>query len=152
EAAGPQLRVVSNFAVGYDNVDLAAAASRGVNIGNTSDVLTEAVAEHAFALILAVARRIVEGDRIVRERRFRRWGPSFLLGMELKGKRLLVVGPGRIGREVERIASAGFGMRVHTIGRGDDLHAALAEADVVSLHVPLTPETHHLIGAAELEA
>jgi glyoxylate reductase len=152
EAAGPQLRVVSNFAVGYDNVDLGSAASRGVKIGNTPDVLTRAVAEHAVALILAVARRIVEGDRIVRERRFRRWGPSFLLGLELEGKTLLVVGAGRTGRKVERIASAGFGMRVVTAGRGDDLHAALADADVVSLHVPLTPETHHLIGAAELAA
>jgi lactate dehydrogenase-like 2-hydroxyacid dehydrogenase len=152
DAAGPQLRVVSNFAVGYDNVDLAAAAARGVRVGNTPEVLTEAVAEHAIALILAVARRIVEGDRIVRERRFHRWGPSFLLGIELHGKTLLVVGPGRIGRRVEQIAQAAFGMRVETVGRGDDLHASLRRADVVSIHIPLTTETHHLIGSAELQA
>ena len=152
EAAGPQLRVVSNFAVGHDNVDLRSAASRGVKIGNTPDVLTQAVAEHTLALVLAVARRIVEGDRIVRERRFRRWGPSFLLGMELHGKSLLVVGLGRIGNAVARIARDGFGMQVETVGRGDGLRTALTRADVVSLHVPLTPETHHLIGAAELDA
>jgi glyoxylate reductase len=152
EAAGPQLRVVSNFAVGHDNVDLRSAASYGVRIGNTPDVLTQAVAEHTVALVLAVARRIVEGDRIVRERRFRRWGPSFLLGMELHGKTLLIVGPGRIGAAVARIAREGFGMRVETAGRGDDLRSALARADVVSLHVPLTAETHHLIGTAELDA
>jgi glyoxylate reductase len=152
EAAGPQLRVVSNFAVGHDNVDLRAAVSSGVSIGNTPDVLTQAVAEHTVALVLAVARRIVEGDRIVRERRFRRWGPSFLLGMELRGKTLLVVGAGRIGNAVARIARDGFRMHVETAGRGDDLRTALARADVVSLHVPLTPETHHLIGAAELDA
>jgi glyoxylate reductase len=152
EAAGPQLRVVSNFAVGHDNVDLEAAASSAVRIGNTPDVLTLAVAEQTVALTLAVARRIVEGDRIVRERRFRRWGPSFLLGMELRGKTLLIVGPGRIGNAVARIAADGFGMDVETAGRGDDLRAALSRADVVSLHVPLTTETQHLIGAAELQA
>ena len=152
EAAGPQLKVVSNFAVGHDNVDLEAAASSDVRIGNTPDVLTQAVAEHTIALVLAVARRIVEGDRIVRERRFLRWGPSFLLGMELRGKTLLVVGPGRIGEAVARIAEAGFAMRIETIGTGDDLAAALARADVVSLHVPLTPSTRHLIGAVGLEA
>lgn len=152
DAAGPQLKVVSNFAVGHDNVDLEAAAARGVQVGNTPDVLTQAVAEHTFALILAVARRIVEGDRIVRERRFRRWGPSFLLGMELRGRTLLVVGPGRIGEAVARIAEGGFGMRVERVGRNDDLLAALGRADVVSLHVPLTSETRQLIGAAELGA
>lgn len=152
EAAGPQLRVVSNFAVGHDNVDLQAAQSSGVRIGNTPDVLTQAVAEQTIALVLAVARRIVEGDRIVRERRFRRWGPSFLLGMELRGKTLLIVGAGRIGDAVARIARDGFGMQVETSGRGDDLLKALGLADVVSLHVPLTPETHHLIGADELAA
>jgi glyoxylate reductase len=151
DAAGPQLRVVSNFAVGHDNIDLASAASRDVKIGNTPDVLTQAVAEHTFALILAVARRIVEGDRIVRERLFRRWGPSFLLGVELRGKTLLIVGRGRIGNAVARIAADGFGMNVETVGRGEEMDAALARADVVTVHVPLTPDTHHLIGARELE-
>ena len=152
EAAGPGLRVVSNFAVGYDNVDLEAAASRGVKIGNTPNVLTEAVAEHTFALLLAAARRIVEGDRIVREGTFHAWGPSFLLGAELRGKTLALVGPGRIGERVARIAEGGFEMRVERVRAGDDLGAALGRADVVSLHVPLGPETHHLIGAEELRA
>jgi glyoxylate reductase len=152
DAAGPQLRVVANFAVGYDNIDLEAAARRGVKVSNTPDVLTRAVAEHTFALILAVARRIVEGDRIVRERRFLRWGPSFLLGIELRGKTIVVVGPGRIGEEVARIAVAGFGMRVERVGRGDDLRAALGLGDFVTLHVPLTPETTHLVGVEELRA
>ena len=151
DAAGPQLRIVSNFAVGYDNIDLLAAEARGIKVGNTPDVLTEAVAEHTFALLLALARRIVEGDRIVRERRFRRWGPSFLLGVELRGKTVAVVGPGRIGEAVARIAEAGFGMRVERVSRGG-LEQALPRADVVTLHVPLTPETRHLIGAAELKA
>jgi glyoxylate reductase len=151
EAAGPQLEVVANFAVGYDNVDLAAAQRRGVKVSNTPEVLTQAVAEHTFALILAVARRIVEGDRIVRARRFRRWGPSFLLGMELRGKTLAVIGPGRIGEAVAQIAEKGFGMHVLRVGRGP-LLAALPRADVVTLHVPLTPETRHLISSRELAA
>jgi glyoxylate reductase len=152
EAAGPQLKVVALFSVGYDNVDLAVAAQRGVKVSNTPDVLTEAVAEHTFALLLAAARRIVEGDRIVREGTFRAWGPSFLLGTELRGKTLAVVGPGRIGETVARIAEGGFGMVVERVGKGDDLLAALARADAVSLHVPLTAETHHLIGAEGLAA
>ena len=151
DAAGPQLRVVANFAVGYDNIDLAAAAARGIRIGNTPDVLTQAAAEHTFALILAVARRIVEGDRIVRERRFLRWGPSFLLGIELRGKTIAVVGLGRIGEAVARIAERGFGMDVIRIGRGE-LAAALPRADIVTLHVPLTADTRHLIGPRELQA
>ena len=152
DAAGPQLRAVALFSVGYDNVDLAAAARRDVRVSNTPEVLTEAVAEHTFALLLAVARRIVEGDRIVREGTFRAWGPSFLLGTELRGKTLAIVGPGRIGEAVARIAEGGFEMTVERVGTGDDLHAALARADAVSLHVPLTPQTHHLIGAGELAA
>src|SRR5215218_8712951 len=112
ESVGSQLRVVANFAVGYDNIDLDAATRRGVKVANTPDVLTQAVAEHTLALLLAVARRIVEGDRIVRERGFRRWGPSFLLGVELRGKTLAVVGVGRIGSAVAQIAEAGFGMNV----------------------------------------
>jgi glyoxylate reductase len=152
DAAGPQLKVVANFAVGYDNIDLAAAARRGVSVSNTPEVLTEAVAEHTFALLLAVARRIVEGDRIVREGRFRAWGPSLLLGTELRGKTLAVIGAGRIGETVARIAENGFEMKVERVGRGSDLAAALARADMVTLHVPLDENTHHLIGAEELRA
>ena len=151
DAAGTQLKVVANFAVGYDNIDLDAATRRGVKVANTPDVLTQAVAEHTLALLLAVARRIVEGDRIVRERRFRRWGPSFLLGVELRGKTLAVVGVGRIGSAVAHIAEAGFGMNVVRVERGG-LGSVLEEADFVTLHVPLTDETHHLIGLDELRA
>jgi glyoxylate reductase len=151
DAAGSQLKVISNFAVGHDNVDLSAAAARGIKVGHTPDVLTQAAAEHTFALILAVARRIVEGDRIVRERRYRRWGPSFLLGTELRGKTIAVVGAGRIGEAVAAIAEDGFGMNVLRVRRGD-LAGALARADIITLHVPLSKETHRLIGARELEA
>ena len=150
EAAGPQLKVISNFAVGHDNIELPAAAVRGIKVGNTPDVLTQAAAEHTFALILAVARRVVEGDRIVREGRFRRWGPSFLLGTELRGKTIAVVGAGRIGEAVAAIGEDGFGMLVERVGRGE-LGGALPRADIVTLHVPLREETHHLIGARELE-
>jgi glyoxylate reductase len=150
EAAGPQLKVVANFAVGYDNIDLAAAARHKVKVSNTPEVLTEAVAEHTFALLLAVARRIVEGDQIVREGRFRAWGPSLLLGTELRGKTLAVIGAGRIGETVARIAENGFEMKVERVGPGADLPAALAHADVVTLHVPLDENTRHLIGAEEL--
>jgi glyoxylate reductase len=152
EVAGRQLEVVALFSVGHDNVDLDAAARRGVRVANTPHVLTQAVAEHTFALLLAAARRIVEGDRIVREGTYRAWGPSFLLGTELRGKTLAIVGPGRIGESVAGIAEGGFGMTVERVGPGDDLSAALRRADVVSLHVPLTPRTHHLIGAPELAA
>ncbi len=150
QAAGRQLKVVANFAVGYDNVDLAAAARRGVKVSNTPDVLTQAVAEHTFALLLAVARRIVEGDRIMREGRFRAWGPTFLLGTELGGKTLAVVGAGRIGETVAGIAEHGFGMNVERVGPGADLRAVLARADMVTLHVPLDEKTRHLIGPEEL--
>jgi glyoxylate reductase len=150
EAAGAQLRIVANYAVGYDNVDLAAAERHGVKISITPDVLTQAVAEHTFALILAVARRIVEGDRLVRDARFREWGPSLLLGMELRGKTIAIVGAGgRIGSTVAQIAEHGFGMRVLPVGRGE-LREVLPEADVLTLHVPLTDETHHLVGTEEL--
>jgi glyoxylate reductase len=151
DASGAQLKVVANFAVGYDNIDLRAAAERGIKVANTPGVLTHAVAEGTFALILAVARRIVEGDRIVREARFRRWGPSFLLGMELRGKTLAVVGLGRIGSEVAAIGEQGFGMNVLRVSKGG-LREALPQADAVTLHVPLTAETHHLVGPDELRA
>jgi len=158
DAAGPQLRVVSNYAVGYDNVDLAACAGRGVRIGNTPDVLTGAVAELTWGLILAAARQIVAGDRFVRERAEVGWAPDAILGLELRGSVLGVVGAGRIGSEVARIGRDGFGMDVvYTsrsekpgLGRRVELDELLRRADVVSIHVALTPETHHLIGAREL--
>jgi glyoxylate reductase len=153
-AAGPDLRVVANFGVGYDSVDVAEATRRGVVVSNTPDVLTEATAELTIALLLALLRRVAEGDRLVRRRD--EWGlaPTFMLGEGLAGKTLGIVGLGRIGREVATLAEA-FGMRiVHTRGSGPyeelPLDRLLTKADVVSLHVPLTPETRHLIGVREL--
>ena len=151
DRAGPQLRVVANYAVGVNNVDLAAAAERNVVVANTPDVLTRATAELAVGLMLALLRRIAEGDRFVRRREEWLFSLEFMLGSSLNGKRLLVVGPGRIGRETGRLAEA-LGARPVFAGRGDDLRALLAEADIVSLHVPLTPGTRHLIDAGALTA
>ena len=147
--AGSQLRVVANYGVGVDNVDLEAANARGVVVANTPDVLTETTAELAIALTLALLRRVAEGDRFLRARR--PWGFSleFMLGDGLRGKRFLVVGAGRIGRATGRLAEA-FGAHAVYAGRGDDLTTLLAEADVVSLHVPLREATHHLVDDAAL--
>jgi len=144
DAAGPQLRIVANYAVGLDNIDFSAARERGVVVSNTPGVLTNTTAEHAIALMLALLRRIVEGDRSLRRRDEWEWGPDFMVGEGLEGKALLVVGPGRIGRRTAELAEA-LGARASFAGRDDDLRAALAEADVVSLHCPLTPETRHLV-------
>jgi glyoxylate reductase len=149
--AAPRLRVVSNYAVGFDNVDVEACAERGIAVGTTGDVLTDATADLAMALLLAVARRLPEAHDAVLRGRWRTWDPRAFLGLELDGASLAVVGPGRIGRAVVRRAEA-FGMRVETVGRGDDLHAALAHVDAVSLHAPLTNATRHLIDAAALAA
>ena len=127
-----------------DNVDLEHARRRGVVVTNTPDVLTNAVAELTIGLILALLRRICEGDRMIRLRDPWRIAPEFMLGESLEGKELLVVGPGRIGKRVAQLADA-HGARASFAARGDDLHALLPDADVVSLHVPLTRETHHLI-------
>ncbi len=151
DAAGPQLRIVANYAVGLDNIDLEATRERGVVVSNTPGVLTNTTAEHALGLTLALLRRIVEGDRSLRRRVEWEWGPDFMVGEGLEGKELLVVGPGRIGRRVAELAEA-HGAHVSFAGRGDDLHAALSRADVVTLHCPLTPETRHLIDAGALTA
>ena len=151
DRVGPQLRVVANYAVGVNNVDLEAAAERGVVVANTPDVLTRATAELAIGLMIALLRRIAEGDRLVRRGEKWEFSLEFMLGSSLDGKRLLIVGPGRIGRETARLAEA-FGAVPRFASRGVDLHALLAGADVVSLHVPLTSETRHLVGAAELAA
>jgi glyoxylate reductase len=154
DAAGPGLRVIANFGVGYDSVDVAEATRRAIVVSNTPDVLTEATAELTIALMLALLRRVVEGDRLVRRRDEWALAPTFMLGEGLAGKTLGIVGLGRIGREVAGLAEA-FGMRiVHTRGSGPyeelPLDQLLARADVVSLHVRLTPGTRHLIGASEL--
>ncbi len=153
DAAGPQLRVVANFAVGYDNVDVAAATARGVLVSNTPDVLTRATAELAIALLLSLRRRVTEGDRLVRRREPWLMAPTFMLGHGLEGATLGVVGKGRIGAETARLAGC-LGMEVVFTGRsgGLPLDELLARADAVSLHCPLTPETHHLIDAAALRA
>lgn len=149
--AAPRLRAISNYAVGTDNVDLAAAAARGIAVGCTPGVLTDATADLTMALLLAAARRLPEAERAVRVGAWRTWEPRGWLGLELRGARLAVVGFGRIGQAVAERARA-FGMEIEPVGRSDDLHAALARADVVSLHVPLTGATHHLIDARALHS
>ena len=158
DAAGPALRVVANYAVGYDNVDVDAASRRGVLVSNTPNVLTETTAELTMALVLALVRRVGEGDRFLRRRESWIWAPTFMLGRGLRGRTLGVVGLGRIGSEVARLAEA-FGMHVVCTNRSGktsgsyerlELDDLLQTADVVSLHTPLTPETKHLIGEREL--
>jgi lactate dehydrogenase-like 2-hydroxyacid dehydrogenase len=165
DAAGPQLKVVSNFAVGFDNIDVAACTRRGVAVGNTPGVLTETTADLAWTLLMAAARRIVEGADYVRDDRWKTWGPLLLLGPDVHGATLGIVGFGRIGQAVARRAS-GFGMRIlyHDVARAQNavetalgatfvpLDQLLRASDFVTLHVNLTPETRHLIDAAALAA
>lgn len=151
-AKAPRLQIVANVAVGYDNIDVDAAARRGVWVTNTPDVLTEATADLAWLLILGVARRAVEAERFLREDRFGGWGFRTLLGIDLAGKRLAVIGHGRIGRAVARRAE-GFGMTVDTAdsrATSEKLDRLVAGADVVTLHVPLTGATRHLMDARRL--
>jgi lactate dehydrogenase-like 2-hydroxyacid dehydrogenase len=163
DAAGPGLKVVSNYAVGFDNIDVAACARRGIPVGNTPGVLTDTTADLAFALLMAAARRLPEGDRYVRDGRWRTWGPLLLLGPDVHGSTIGIVGFGRIGQAVARRA-AGFGMRIlyHDVAPLPDevtgplgatytpLETLLAESDFVSLHVNLTAETRHLISSRTL--
>lgn len=149
--AAPRLRVIANFAVGVDNIDVAAAAAREIVVGNTPDVLTDATADLTLALLLAAARRLPSAAANVTGGDWRTWEPLGFLGLELAGARLCVVGAGRIGRAVATRAEA-FGMTVEFVRRDDDLHAAFGRAEVVSLHAPLTPQTAHLIDAAALAA
>jgi glyoxylate reductase len=159
-AAGRDLRVVANYAVGWDNVDLDAATSRGVLVTNTPDVLTEATAEFTIALVLVLLRRVAEGDRFLRGGQEWAWAPTFMLGEGLAGRVLGIVGLGRIGREVARRAET-LGMKIVYTNRGGPVAApyewlpledVLARADIVSLHCPLTRETHHLLGRDEFRA
>jgi glyoxylate reductase len=151
--AGSELKVVANIAVGYNNIDVPAARERGVVVTNTPDVLTESSADLTWALILGITRRVVEGDRLVRTGNWKGWALDFMLGTELGGKQLGIVGFGRIGRAVAARAGA-FGMRVAYMSRTPQkvaeaeqmpLDRLLATSDIVSLHCPLTPETRHLI-------
>jgi glyoxylate reductase len=159
----PRLKVVGVYAAGYNNIDIAAAKARGIIVTNTPDVLTETTADLTWGLLLAVSRRIPEGERLVREGRWTGWGPTQFLGCDVHGKTLGIIGMGRIGQAVARRAS-GFGMPVIYSSRRDavppkekSLHGhhvplptLLATADIVSLHVPLTEHTRHLIGKEEL--
>ena len=153
-----QLKIIANVAVGYNNIDVAYARSRGIEVTNTPDVLTEAVADFTWALMLAVTRRLAEGDRLVRRGAWKGWGFDFMLGSELKGKQLGLVGLGRIARSVAAKASA-FGMSVvYTSRRETELAGArslsldqlLNTSDVVSVHGRLAPETHHLVDRRDL--
>jgi glyoxylate reductase len=150
--AAPQLKVVANVAVGYNNIEVPYARSRGVIVTNTPDVLTDSVADFTWGMILALTRRVAEGDRLVRRGGWTGWTFDFMLGAEVKGKQLGLIGLGRIGRAVAARASA-FGARVaYTSHREGDprwerlsFDRLLNTSDIVSLHVPLTPETEHLI-------
>ena len=156
DQAGSQLKVISNYAVGFDNIDVPAATARKIPVGNTPDVLTDATADFAFALLMAVARRIPEAERYVHEGKWKTWGPLTLLGVDVQGATLGLVGFGRIGKAVARRA-LGFDMRVIYYSPSEkkayqDLNATqvefetlLEESDFISLHTPLTPETRHLI-------
>jgi lactate dehydrogenase-like 2-hydroxyacid dehydrogenase len=150
-AAAPRLRAISNYAVGTDNVDLDAATARGIQVGNTPDVLTDSTADLAVALMLAIARRLPEGERAVREGEWTTWSPDWMLGRDLHGATVGIVGGGRIGSAVARRLE-GFGCRTLISGRAGPvaLEELLGESDFVSLHVPLTQETRGLIGEPEL--
>ncbi len=161
-SSAPRLRVIGNYAVGYNNIDVDEATRRGIAVLNTPGVLTETTADLAFALLLAAARRVVEGDRFMREGRFNGWAPRLLLGVDVHGKTLGIVGMGRIGAAVARRA-VGFNMRVlywsrrrkeeverETGAEYVPLDRLLEESDFVSVHTALTPETYHLIGEREI--
>jgi glyoxylate reductase len=162
DAAGEDLKVIANMAVGYDNVDVEASAERGIVVTNTPGVLDETTADVAFMLLLAAARRLGEGERLLRAGRWEWWGPKQLMGRDVWGKRLGIVGFGRIGQAVARRAR-GFGMEVlyHNRSRKEEAEQELGAryvefdelletVDFVSVHTPLTDETHHLIGPKEL--
>lgn len=163
DAAGDGLKVVANMAVGYDNVDLGAAKKRGVVVTNTPGVLDETTADVAFMLLLAAARRLGEAERVLRAGRWEWWGPKLFMGPDVWGKRIGIIGLGRIGQAVAR-RGRGFGMEIvyHNRSRKEEaekglgarrmeLNELLETSDFVSIHTPLTEDTHHLIGAEELE-
>jgi glyoxylate reductase len=165
DRAGSQLKVVSNYAVGFDNVDVPECTRRGIPVGNTPGVLTETTADLAFALLMAAARRVAEGDRYVRAGKWKTWGPMLLMGPDVHGATIGIVGFGRIGQAVAKRA-AGFGMTIlyHDVSELPaevtrplgatyvPMEELLARADFVSLHVNLTPETTHLIDEAALRS
>ncbi|MDQ3405595.1 MAG: D-glycerate dehydrogenase [Actinomycetota bacterium] len=165
DAAGPQLKIVANYAVGFDNIDVPECTKRGILVTNTPDVLTEATADLAWSLILAAVRRVPEGDRFLRTRQEWIWDPRMMLGQDLYGKTIGIVGCGRIGQAAARRA-IGFGMRViysdaqrlpaevekEIRGEYTTFEKLVAEADVISVHAPLTPDTRHLFNAEVFRA
>lgn len=159
----PKLKVISNLAVGFDNIDVETATKRGILVTNTPGVLTETTADFAFALMMAAARRVVEGDRFVRSGKWKTWGPMLLLGQDLHGSTLGIIGLGRIGEAVARRAK-GFGMKIlyydairqpqkeKELGIGfAEFDRILVESDFITLHANLTPQTYHLIGTHQLK-
>ena len=160
----PSVRIIANYAVGYDNIDVAAAKELGIVVTNTPDVLTETVAEHAFALMLSIAHRVVEADKFMRAGKYIGWEPELLLGTDLSHKTLGILGLGRIGSLVAHHGAKGFNMRVlyYDVKRNENFEkeieaqfretpeAVLKEADFISIHVPLLPTTKHLINAERL--
>ncbi len=163
DSAGEQLKIVANYAVGYNNIDVEEAKKRNITVTNTPGVLTDTVADHGAALILAIARRIVESDKYTRAGKYKAWGPKLLLGGDIKDKTLGVVGLGRIGFAVAERMYKGFGMKVvyHDVKKNDEIAGKLnaeykelddlmKEADYITLHTALTEETTHLINAEKL--
>ena len=162
DAAGPQLKIIANYAVGYNNIDIQEATKRGIMVTNTPDVLTNATADLAWALIMAVSRRIVEADIFVRQGKFTEWAPQLMLGMELTGKTIGILGAGRIGQATARRAKAfdmnilycsrydKFAFEVETKAKRVGLEELLKKSDIVSIHLPLVAETKHLLDFHEL--
>lgn len=159
--AGPDLKLIANYGVGFNNIDVKAANEKGIYVTNTPDVLTDATADTAFTLMFACARRVIEGDNIVRTGTFA-WAPKYMLGYDVTGRTVGIIGAGRIGANFGIKAARGFNMKVLYYSRRESIHLEsvgaqrvgleelLERSDFVSLHVPLTPQTHHLIGANEL--
>jgi glyoxylate reductase len=164
DAAGPQLKIVANFAMGFDNLDVAAAKQRNIILTNTPDVLTESVAEHTIALMFAISRRIIESDQFMRDGKYTGWQPMLFLGNDLVGKTLGLVGLGRIGAAVAKRMHDGFEMKIiyYDVKRNEELEKkynleykelndVLKESDYISIHVPLLESTQHLIGEPQFK-
>ena len=166
DAAGDQLKLIANYAVGFDNIDLEAAKKRDISVTNApTDEISESVAEHTVALMLAIARRIVESDKYTRAGKYKSWGPKLMLGPDLRGKTIGIIGAGAIGSAVARILYRGFGCKIlyHNKSKNPSIEKKykavykskmelLKHADFVTLHVPLLPSTKHLISTKELKA
>lgn len=165
DAGAPTIKIIANYAVGFDNIDIEAATKRNIFVTNTPKVSTESVAEHTIALMFAISRKIVEADKFTRAGKYEKWDPTIFLGSGIENKTLGVIGLGRIGCSVVRRAQKGLGMKIlyHDIKRNDEFEKEfsavykekdelLQEADFISLHVPLLPATRHFIGEKELRA